>query len=106
MARKPATANARGVATLDVGDRKVKLRLTLGALADIEDEFGIDSLDDLPLSAKAILRVIVRFAKAAGDEVSNDELRDADIDLSTVMETLRALGGGGAPAANPQTPSP
>ena len=106
MARsnKPA-ANARGVVTLDLGDRKVRLKLTLGAMADLEDEFGIENLDQLPMSAKAIISMLVRLAKAAGDEVTADELRDADLDLASVIEAIRSLAGAEAQAGNAPAPS-
>jgi hypothetical protein len=69
------------------------MKLTLGVLADIEEHFEIDSIDSLPNSGKAILWVIEHMAKAAGAEVTQAELRAADIDLATFIETLGALSG-------------
>jgi len=99
---KASKANARGEVSLDLGDRRVKLKLTLGVMADLEDELGIESLDDLPNSGKAIIKFLARLAKAAGEDVSEQEIREADLDLATVLEVLKALTGatqaGNAPA--------
>lgn len=102
MSRK---ANARGVVTIKVGERQVPLKLTLGVMADVEEEFQIESMDALPASGKAILFLLERMAKAAGAEVTQQELRDSDLDIATVMETVRALSGADASQGNAPAPS-
>lgn len=100
-------ANARGVVTLKVGARDVKLKLTLGVLADVEEKLNIESLDFMPNSGKALLFLIERMAEAAGEEVSQEELRSSDLDLQTVMEAVKALSGGtDEPAKNAAAPTP
>jgi len=106
LARKPQTAaNARGEVWLDLGERKVRLKLTVGVLADVEDELGIESLDALPMSGKAIIALIVHLARAAGETVTDAELRAADLDIHEVVETIGKLSGRPAQTGNAPAPS-
>lgn len=104
------TANKpRGEAVLDLGNRKVRMRMTLEAMAGIEDLFGIDSLADLetalqrPSSTK-IGGLLCILAKGAGETLSLDDARKAPIALPDLFNLIgQAMGVAppeGAPAPN------
>lgn len=75
-------ANAhRGEIAAFIGGIERRLRLTLGALADLEDAFGADDLGDLArrfssgtLKARDATRVIGAGLRGAGEAVSDDEV--------------------------------
>lgn len=104
-------ANPKGEVKLQLAERSIRLKLNLTVLAEIEEKYDIESLDDLPISGRAILFLIERMALAAGEEVSQNELRSANLDLTDVMETIHALSGdalsGGASGeGKPAAPTP
>lgn len=71
----------RGEIAAFIGGAERRLRLTLGALADLEDAFGADDLGDLArrfssgtLKSRDAVRVIGAGLRGAGDAVSDDEV--------------------------------
>lgn len=93
-----------GEAEIAVEGRTVRLKLTLDALARIEETLGVTSLAELAvglsnLSASQLLRVLDILARAAGGDGSEIagrviNLRDA---LSTLAKLFRGLLGMEAP---------
>lgn len=73
--------NYRGEIAAFLGGAERRLRLTLGALADLEDAFGAEDLSDLArrfangtLKARDATRVIAAGLRGAGEQVSDDEV--------------------------------
>lgn len=99
MARAPSKATPRGESVLDLGFRKLKIKVSLGAMADVEDDFGCDfsEIEDHLGSTKSIARFIGHLARAAGEEVSDEDIekiRRCDLDLRELMERIMAVVGG------------
>lgn len=104
LARKPNSVNARGIARLDLGNgRSVGLKLTLAAMDEIETQFDIPSIADLEEklqrpSAKSLAQLVAIMARASGEEISEDEIRTAPVELHALTNAvMAALGGGGEP---------
>jgi hypothetical protein len=76
---------ARGEVLLHVGDRCVRLCLTLGALAELETAFDVVSLADLGerlthLTAADLLVVLAALTRGGGEAMSLAQLGEAAID--------------------------
>lgn len=82
-----AKLSPSGVGVLDLGDRKVELKLTLAAMSRIEVEFGLESIADIDSvmerpSAKKICFLISALAVgevSAEDILSSQLAREGDI---------------------------
>jgi hypothetical protein len=107
----------RGEIEADIGGATRRLRLTLGALADLESAFGADDMVDLArrfsggtLRARDALRVIAAGLRGGGLPVTDDEVAAmpapggaagyADI----VVRLIAATFGGDGEAAPPRDP--
>lgn len=103
-----AKANPRGVATLDVGYRKVRLKATLGAIADLEDALGCDfsELESHLGSTRNVAQVIAALARGAGEEVTEEDvekIRRSSLTIPELMDALQAaLSGGASPEPDPK----
>jgi hypothetical protein len=71
----------RGEVDADLGDRRLTLCLTLGALAELEDAFQVDDLDALVarlgsgrLSARDVVRILGAGIRGAGTPLSDGEI--------------------------------
>lgn len=71
----------RGEVPLDVAGRKLPMRLTLGALAELEDAFAVESLPALgerfatgKLSARDVTRILAAGLRGAGNALADDEV--------------------------------
>lgn len=71
----------RGEIEAEIGGATRRLRLTLGALADLESAFGADDMADLArrfsggtLRARDAIRVIAAGLRGAGEAVTDDEV--------------------------------
>jgi hypothetical protein len=71
----------RGDAPLRAGGETLPMRLTLGALAELEDAFQVDSLPALGerfatgrLSARDVTRILTAGLRGAGSSVSEDQV--------------------------------
>ena len=82
------------------GEEKT-LRLTLGALAEIEAAFGADGLNELGdrlknPRAEDVLRILSALIKGGGDPITMAALAASDVDLPSavkaVAQAFRALG--------------
>lgn len=103
-------ANAKGEALLDLGFRKFKIKVTLGAMARAEDEFGCDFADiEQHLgSTKNIAAFIAILARSAGEDVSDEDIKQiryCDLEVSELMARISAATGA-ADQGNAQAPKP
>jgi hypothetical protein len=97
----------RGEIEADIGGARRRLRLTLGALADLEAAFGADDMVDLArrfsggtLRARDAIRVIAAGLRGAGEPVTDEEVAAMAIDggaagyAALVVELVAATFGG------------
>lgn len=103
----------RGEAELMAGGRSYRLLLTLGALAEIEDGLGLESLADVSLRLKKVRAADLAIVAAAllrggGHEVAPADVLRLPCELGALVEAVtsafRAAGlspseGGGVPFA-------
>ncbi len=80
------------------------LRLTLGALAEIEAAFGGQGFDAIVARLKApgagdILIILEALLRGGGAGLSREALMASDIDLATAAQAIAAAFGGLAPDA-------
>lgn len=106
---------ARGDAEFVAGSSRYAMRLTLGALAEIEDALGAASLADLAerlrrLGTGDIALVASALMRGAGTEISAAEVLKLDTDLGHLVAAigqafdaagLSGTGEGGARNASP-----
>jgi tail tube GTA-gp10-like protein len=106
---------ARGDVEFIAGNTRHAMRLTLGALAEIEDALGADSLADLAerlkrLGTGDIAAVASALMRGAGAEISAAEVLKLDTDLGHLIAAigqafdaagLSGTGEGGARNASP-----
>lgn len=106
----------RGDVTAIIGGKQRTLRLTLGALAELEDSYGDEDLISLAerfeagrISASDAIRVIAAGLRGAGEPVTNQEVAAMHMDagatgyIGLVARLLQATfppvkGGEDAPA--------
>jgi hypothetical protein len=84
---------ARGDAEFVAGSSRYAMRLTLGALAEIEDALGATSLADLAerlkhLGAGDIALVASALMRGAGAEISAAEVLKLDADLGALIAAI------------------
>jgi len=77
----------RGETALLVDGEALPMRLTLGALAELEQAFSVDSLPELgerfasgKLSARDITRILAAGLRGAGSSVSADQVASLSFD--------------------------
>ena len=105
----------RGEARITLGGRPHALRLMLGALAELEDAFGVESLPALAarfgegrLSSRDLVAILGAALRGGGHAVSDDEVAMLPLDggieavAEAVADALRLAFGEGAP--NPPPP--
>ncbi len=107
----------RGEVPLQLGDKRYTLCLTLGALAELEDAFGVDDLMALAerfgtgrLSSRDLLRLLAVALRGGGHDVSDADvanfvLPDGIEPVATaIADLLMVTFGAEAPAPNPPRP--
>lgn len=106
----------RGEVALDLGGRRYTLCLTLGALAELEDAFGVQDLNALAerfgsgrLSSRDLLTILVAALRGGHDmseaEVASLPLHEGIAPIATaIADLLLVTFGGEAPPANPPLP--
>ncbi|MGV6800757.1 MAG: gene transfer agent family protein [bacterium] len=97
------TKTERGDVSLDIDGQTLNLRLTLGALAEIEEALRVDDLTSLVQrlsnpSTNDILVIVSILARAGGTPLPLDLLRNKKINLKQVLSAITAsfktaLGG-------------
>lgn len=85
-----------GTISVRIDGEDVPVRLTLGALAEIEDLLKADSLMDLARllanpSATQVLGILAVLLRAAGRERTVEQLGTADLHLGEVLRAMAAL---------------
>lgn len=112
----------RGETALMVDGQALPMRLTLGALAELEHAFSVDSLPALgerfaggKLSARDVTRILAAGLRGAGSSVSEDEVAKLAFDgglngaIRAAIDLLDATFGepaGEAEAASRPPPPP
>lgn len=104
----------RGEIEADIGGRVRRLRLTLGALAELEAAFGADDLAGLAryfasgsLKARDISAIVAAGLRGAGEAVTDDEVAAMAIDggaaawATVVLRLVAATFGAGEDPAPP-----
>ena len=92
----------RGESAFEIAGERYALRATLGALAEIEDALGIESLAQLQnrfanLRARDILSILKYMSAAGGAEIPADALNNLEVaDIETATEAIvSAINQGG-----------
>lgn len=107
----------RGEVALRLGDNNYTLCLTLGALAELEDAFGVEDLMALAerfgtgrLSSRDLLRLLAVALRGGGHDVSDAEVANLPLPegiepvATAVADLLIATFGAEAPSPNPRQP--
>ncbi|MGO4704521.1 gene transfer agent family protein [Microvirga sp. 2MCAF38] len=107
----------RGEIALEIGAMRYTLCLTLGALAELEDAFGVEDLMTLAerfgtgrLSSRDLLRILAIALRGGGHALSDQDVAALPLldGIAPVAEAIAALllatFGGEASSANPPQP--
>ncbi|MXQ13841.1 gene transfer agent family protein [Microvirga makkahensis] len=107
----------RGEVALRLGERRYTLCLTLGALAELEEVFGVEDLVALAerfgtgrLSSRDLLRLLAVALRGGGHDMSDAEVAGLPLHdgiepvASAIAEILVLTFGAGAPTSNPPLP--
>lgn len=95
---------ARGETELQAGGKSYRLRLTLGALAEIEDGLGLNDLSEIEtrlknLRAADMAIVLAALLRGGGHDLSPVEALRLSADLGAVVKAItEAFSFGGLPA--------
>lgn len=87
------TNPARGETSFLAAGEKFVMRLTLGALAEIESAFNVASLSDLAARLKSfatsdIATVAAALLRAGGHEVTANDVLKLPVDLATIVQAI------------------
>jgi hypothetical protein len=98
--------NARGEGVLDLGDRKIKLALSLTALNAIETEFELDSITDLDkaLDRPSAKKILFLLRTLADNQVTDEEILASPMakkGLGELGALLHAVMSGDEPGKAP-----
>ncbi|WP_332698406.1 gene transfer agent family protein [Bosea sp. (in: a-proteobacteria)] len=106
----------RGEVALPVEGGALPMRLTLGALAELEDAFSVDSLPALGerfatgrLSARDVSRILAAGLRGAGGALSDDEVAALAFDgglNGAIAAAIALLDATFAPAGERPAPHP
>ena len=113
----------RGEVALCLGDERYTLCLTLGALAELEDAFGVQDLNALAkrfssgrLSSRDLLTILSLGLRGGGHAISDREVANlalsegiepvAEAIVALLVNTFGAQGSGAAGALPPIPPLP
>ena len=105
----------RGELDLVLGGRRLRLCLTLGALAEIETAFGVGDLaalgrrfEDGTLSARDLVRLVGAAARGGGEAVTDEDIAALPLEggLAPFVTAVARLieitfGSGGGPTPRP-----
>lgn len=84
----------RGEVTIDGPEGELKLCLTLGAVAQLEEALGIDSLTEIEsvlkkASMKHLIHIIKALAAGGGNPLTDDQMMTWQVDLKSVMGKIQ-----------------
>jgi hypothetical protein len=104
----------RGEVALHLGDSCYTLCLTLGALAELEEAFGVEDLMALAerfgtgrLSSRDLLRLLAAALRGGGHDLNDAEVAGLPLSegiepvASAIADLLVVTFGAGTPASNP-----
>jgi hypothetical protein len=107
----------RGEVALQLGDKRYTLCLTLGALAELEEAFGVEDLMALAerfgtgrLSSRDFLRLLAVALRGGGHEMSDAEAANLPLldgiepVASAIADLLVVTFGAETPSLNPPHP--
>lgn len=99
---------ARGEAELHAGGRSYRLRLTLGALAEIEDGLSLDDLSQIEarlkkLRAADLAIVLAALIRGGGEAMNPAEALRLPVELPELVRALTEAFGAGEGGAQPET---
>ena len=107
----------RGEVALQLGDTRYTLCLTLGALAELEDAFGVQDLNALAerfgtgrLSSRDLLTLLVVALRGGGHALSDAEVASLPLHegiepvAAALADLLLMTFGGGEESPNPPSP--
>ena len=95
------TNAARGESTLTLGGADYTLCLTLGALAEIEEALGIESINEIGKRlekprARDLVAVLGALIRGGGGSLTNEELAALPLDLEALSPAIGGALTGGA----------
>lgn len=109
----------RGETALMVAGEALPMRLTLGALAELEQAFAVDSLPALGerfvggrLSARDVTRILAAGLRGAGSAIGEDQVAELAFDgglngaITAAIALLEATFADPAEVAAPRPPQP
>src|SRR5690242_14569501 len=103
----------RGDSELVAGNQHYSMRLTLGALAEIEDALGLSSLGDIAtrlktLATSDIAAVASALLRGGGHNVSAADVLEFDCDLAYIVRAIAAAftAAGLCESAGPSAAAP
>ena len=102
----------RGDAELAVAGKRYTMRLTLGALAEIEDGLNIASLSEIgtrlkSLATSDIAIVASALLRGGGHDISADEIMSLDVELGAIVRAIaEAFANAGLSSASATSASP
>jgi hypothetical protein len=87
---------ARGFAAVEIGGEKIELALGLGALAELEDAFGVDSFEETldfgqRTSAKRLRKWLLAVMR--GNDIDLTPERERAVNAMSVAAFMEALMG-------------
>jgi hypothetical protein len=104
----------RGEVALRLGDKQYVLCLTLGALAELEEAFGVEDLMALAerfgtgrLSSRDLVRLLAVALRGGGHEVSDTDVASLPLSegiepvASAIADLLAVTFGAESPSSNP-----
>ena len=84
----------RGEGVLILAGQRYRLKLTLGAMAEIEHGLGLDHIDQLPQALARpklnTLLIVVQALMRAGDAKAPD-VRDLPVDIGAMAQALTGV---------------
>jgi len=88
--------SARGFSDVEIGGEKIQLALGLGALAELEDAFGVDSFEETldfgkKTSAKRLRKWLLAVMR--GNDVGMTPERERAVNAMSVAAFMEALMG-------------
>lgn len=95
----------RGEVKFKVGSKIYTLCMTLGAMAELEEVFELESITDLPavfsdgkVKIRQIINLLGALIRGGGHDVSNEEIGAFDLDaveaFGAAMEAINIQGEG------------
>jgi hypothetical protein len=105
------TNTVRGDSQLVAGGKSLVMRLTLGALADIENGLGLGNLGDIAERMKSpatrdIAVVASALLRGGGFDLSPEDVLGLETDVGSLVEAITGAFGSATPAASTAAPAP